>query len=107
MPTEHMLKADNKNNAFNIETTCLICCTNPMTGDYMKCNIGLKFDKFWQSQVAKNDIEQPYGVFFEDQFNVSTVDVDLLTCLMPPQLTFTCSKSTIETLEKDVKHVQS
>ena len=54
-----------------------------------------------------NDIEQPYGVFFEDQFNVSTIDVDLLTCLMPTQLTFTCSKSTIETLEKDVKHVQS
>ena len=61
----------------------------------------------WQSEFAKNDIEQPYGVFFEDQFNVSTIDVDLLTRLMPTQLTFTCSKSTIETLEKDVKHVQS
>ena len=46
MPTEHMLKADNKNIVFNIETICLICCTNLMTGDYMKCNIGLKFDKF-------------------------------------------------------------
>ena len=46
MPTEHMLKADNKSIAFNIETICLICCTNLMTGDYVKCNIGLKFDKF-------------------------------------------------------------
>ena len=33
--------------------------------------------------------------------------INQIPCHLPSQLTFTCSKSTIETLEKYVKYVQS
>ena len=69
--------------AFHIEPSHLICSANQMTGFYMKCNTGLKW--------VKRRLVTP----------------KLVNSALVSQLTFTCSKSTIETLEKSVKHIQS
>ena len=40
--------------AFHIETSHLICTANQMTGLYMKCNTGLKWVKYFTSQLFQS-----------------------------------------------------
>ena len=60
-------------------------------------------------QTKKNKITANVNPILDKKNTINHIleKVDVPQCLPPAQLTFTCSKSTIETLDKRMKHVQN
>ena len=88
-----------------------------MTGFYMKCHNGLKqFDELlvsglvWKTFVdyrsfidCKLKISVYKNIAFIREIRLKSHAIRIFEHLVSTQLTFTCSKSTVETLEKKIE----